>query len=163
MEKNNKSKFSNAGLIGFQFNNKNPKNVYEIIFKILSVYNCRISEILSAEWSNFFHNRFLILDGKKHSQPIIITDREILSAISNLPHSSNHLIFSSVTYNSFYHYVKKNFSHLFSNIKTRKYSKVTHAFRYLNISGVDNDKFIKQILHHNSTKSGIYYKNKLKG
>lgn len=163
MNKNIKSKNSNAGIMKIQLFQNFPKNDYEIICKILSIYNCRISEILSAKWSNFFPDRFLILEPAKHSQPIIITDRDILKAISISIKSNPDFIFSHISYHSIYKFIKRNYSHLFAKIKIKKYSKVTHAFRYLNIAGVDNDQFIKQILHHNSTKSGKYYKNKLKG
>jgi len=147
----------------FDINKKNPENLYEIIVEILKVYNCRISEILSAKWSNFFPDRFLILEGKKHSAPVIITDRTILKNISKLVKVDDQLIFKTISYHSIHHYIKSKYSHLFVNIKTKKYSKVTHAYRYLNLKSIDNDDFIKQILHHNSRKSGMYYKHKLKG
>lgn len=142
---------------------ENKTDYFSIITQILIIYNCRISEVLNASWTNFFPERFLILKGVKHSANIIVTDRKILQLITNLPQIDKVKIFPHVTYYQIYHHLKANYSHLFTDIKIRKNRKITHAFRYLNISAIDNDKFIKDILHHNSQRSGKYYKNKLKG
>lgn len=142
---------------------ENTGNVYEIIITILVIYNCRINEILKARWGNFHPEKFLILEGSKGSANIIIHDREILKSIKALPKSDQDFIFPWITYYQIYHEIKKKYSHLLNKISHRKNMKITHSFRYLNVSGIDNDKFIKDILHHNSTRSGKYYKNKLKG
>lgn len=141
----------------------NKKDHFSIICEILLIYNCRISEVLSAKWSNFIQDRFLILVAAKHSANVIIHDRELLKKISTLPRTHAQLIFPYISYYQIYSHIKKNYSHLFSQIKTKKNAKITHAFRYLNVSGIDNDRFIKDILHHNSTRSGKYYKNKVRG
>lgn len=138
-------------------------DIFSLIILILSIYNCRINEILKASWKNYYHGRFLILEGSKGSANIIIHDREILKAIALLPRSNEEFIFPWITYYQIYHEIKKKYSHILPNISHRKNMKITHSFRYLNVSGIDNDKFIKDILHHNSTRSGKYYKNKLKG
>lgn len=138
-------------------------NIFYLITEILQVENCRISELLAAKWSNYHAHRFLILEGKKKSAPVVIRDRELLRKISTLPHTTDDFIFGSVNYRQVYHFIKSNFSHLFEDIKTRKNRKVTHAFRYINCRAIDNDQEIKVILHHNSLRSGKYYKNKMKG
>ena len=142
---------------------KNKKDFFSIIIQILLIYNCRISEVLSASWSNFIPGKFLILVGVKKSANIIVHDRQILQLITTLPCIDKDKIFPHVTYYQVYHHLKTNYSHLFTDIKIKKNRKITHAFRYLNVAHIDNDKFIKDILHHNSTRSGKYYKNKLKG
>lgn len=141
----------------------NYNSKLSIIIQILIIYNCRISEVLSADWSNFFPDRYLILIGKKKSANIIVTDRILLKQISKLTSNKIGLIFNSVSYHQVKRHISKYYSHLFRNIKIKKNRKITHAFRYLNIANIDNDKIIKDILHHNSLKSGMYYKNKLKG
>lgn len=141
----------------------NCNSVYDLIILILTIYNCRINEILKATWNNFYPDKFLILKGSKGSANVIIHDREILKAINKLPRIDNVLIFPFITYYQIYHEIKKKYSHLLNTISHRKNQKITHSFRYLNVSGIDNDNFIKDILHHNSTRSGKYYKNKLKG
>lgn len=143
--------------------NKYLDDKTKIILQILISYNPRISEILNATWKNYFHDRFLILEGKKNSHSVIIRDREILKSISNLQRSSSSLIFEGITYSQIRSIISKNFSHLLNLIQHKKYRKLTHAFRYLNLKDVDNDEQIEVILHHRSLRSGIYYKNKLKG
>lgn len=140
----------------------NSNNQISIIVEILSRYNCRISEVLSAKWKYLFPGRFLILEGKKHSQNVIIRELDLLERITQLPKTHPELIFPNISYRTMHHHIKSHYGHLFKKIKTRKYSKVTHAFRYLNVEGIDNDAFIKDILNHNSQKSGKYYKNKIR-
>lgn len=135
----------------------------KIVLTILQEYNPRISEILSAKWSNFFPDRFLILEGAKHSANVIVRDKAILERISQLSRHSPELIFPYTTYNRIYNIIARNYSHIFTKIKTKKSRKITHAFRYMNLQGVDNDSIIQDILHHRSNRSGIFYKNKLKG
>lgn len=140
---------------------KNPVQMY-IVLAILESYNCRASEILSATWNDFFKNQFLILRGKKHSSNVIIRDKLILNSIHNLDRLHSTLIFPSVSYYKLYRFVKANYSHLFEKFKKRKNFKVTHGFRYKNVSQFDNPEIIRDILHHRSTKSGKYYKINLK-
>lgn len=141
----------------------NSESIFLIIAEILQIENCRISEILSANWQDYHAHRFLILKGKKKSSPVVIRDRILLEKISKIPRTTGQLIFGCVNYRQVYHFIKSKYSHLFTNIKTRKNQKVTHAFRYINCRAIDNDEEIKVILHHNSLKSGKYYKNKIKG
>lgn len=142
---------------------KNKKDYFSIIMQILIIYNCRISEVLSATWTNLIPGKFLILVGVKKSANIIVTDRKLLQLITDLPHIDKEKIFPYVSYTQIYHHIKTNYSHLLTDIRIKKNRKITHAFRYLNVASIDNEKFIKDILHHNSTRSGKYYKNKLKG
>ncbi|MCO6473708.1 MAG: site-specific integrase [Melioribacteraceae bacterium] len=132
----------------------------KIILEILALYNCRISEVLSATLDNYFPDRFLILKGKKKSSDIIITDRKILSDISQLNFFESNKIFDGITYLQMYRIIKRDYSHLFANFRKKKNAKITHGFRYLNILGVQDEKSIKSILHHNSIDSQKYYKLK---
>ena len=138
-------------------------NCYDIILEILVIYNCRISEILSADWNNFNQQKFLCLLASKGSASIIIRDRKILNAIASLPRINQTKIFPYVSYYQVYHHIKKNYSHLLSGIRIKKNMKITHAFRYQNINGIENEDFIRDILHHRSIRSGKYYINKIKG
>ena len=129
-----------------------------MVIEILKCYNCRAKEVLDAEYSKFFPDKFLILSGKKKSSNIIIRDRFILSKINQLPKIDDVKIFPSVSYNILYRHCKKYYSHLFKKFKGKKYFKVTHGFRYLNVSAIDIETEIRDILHHRSVKSGKYYK-----
>lgn len=129
-----------------------------ICIEILKSYNCRASEVLSAEWQYFDKSKFLVLIGKKNSSNIIIRDRFILDSIARLPRLHATLIFPSVNYNKLYQHVKVYYSHLFSKFKKRKNYKVTHGFRYANVEQFANESIIRDILHHRSTKSGKFYK-----
>lgn len=140
----------------------NSTNSISLIVEILSRYNCRISEVLEAKWKYLYPGRFLILEGKKHSQNVIIRELDILQRIDQLPKTDDELIFPNISYRTMHHHIKSHYGHLFKKIKTRKNQKVTHAFRYLNVEGIDNDGFIKDILNHNSQKSGKFYKNKIR-
>lgn len=133
-----------------------------ICILVLEVYNCRVSEILSAKWSDFFPGQFLILMGKKKSSNVIIRDREILNAISQLPVLDKTKIFPSLNYYHVYRHVKKYYSHRFRKYKKKTNFKVTHGYRYENVSQFANDSIIRDILHHRSIKSGKYYKSKKK-
>lgn len=135
----------------------NPVQMF-IILAILESYNCRASEVLDAKWTDFFPQKFLILRGKKHSSNVIVRDRLILNSISNLERIHPEKIFPSVNYFKLYRFVKARYSHLFKKFKKRKNFKVTHGFRYENVSQFDNEEIIRDILHHRSTKSGKYYK-----
>lgn len=135
----------------------------EIVCSILETYNCRSIEVLSAKWENFFPGKFLILNGAKKSSNVIVRDRKILQQIEKLHHFNSTFIFPSVSYRKLYHHIKSNYSHLFVKWKKRKNLKVTHGFRYLNVSKLDNDEKIRDILHHRSIASGKYYKSSKKG
>lgn len=137
-------------------------NSYDLIIMILMKYNCRISEILSAKWSNFYPDRFLILEGMKKSSNVIVTDSKILYLISSLPKTDPIKIFPYISYYSVYNFIKTKFSHLLSSIRTRKNRKITHAFRYLNIEDLQDETQIRDVLHHRSLKSQSYYKGKIK-
>jgi hypothetical protein len=129
-----------------------------IAVAILKTYNCRAHEVLSAEWKYFIPDLMLILIGCKKSSNIIIRDSFILSLIDKLPRIDAYKIFPSLTYSKLYHHCKSYYSHLFVKFKKRHYFKVTHGFRYQNVSQFDNEEIIRDILHHRSTKSGKYYK-----
>lgn len=135
-------------------------NREKIIVEILTIYNCRISEVLSANWKNFFPDRFLVLKGKKKSDDIIIHDRIILSKIKNLHPLDPELIFYPTTYKRMHRLVKLQFGHLFASLKEGKNNKVTHAFRYLNARLLEDPESIRTLLHHKSKKSQNYYISK---
>lgn len=150
---------------GFSFlqaaGNYKINNFLELISEILIQYNCRASEILNAKWTNFFPDQFLILEGKKRSQPVIIRDRYILEKIKEVPRVNDTYIFGFIPYSSLYHYFKQSKSHLFPLIKNKKNQAVTHAPRYYAAAKVSDEKFLKSILHHNSLKSQLYYKRRV--
>ena len=131
-----------------------------IAVDILMTYNCRAQEVLSAKWEDFDKNHFLILTGCKHSSNVVIRDRFILSLVDALPRLHSTLIFPSLNYYHLYRHCKKYYSHLGLKFKKRKNFKVTHMFRYENVSQIGNDEKIRDILHHRSTKSGKFYKLK---
>ena len=138
-------------------------NQIAIAIEILKCYNCRASEVLSAEWSNYYKDSYLLLQGSKNSANIVIRDRFILGLIDKLPRLHDSLIFPSLTYSKLYHHVKKYYSHLFKKFKGRKNYKVTHGWRYSHVQGIKDEKFVREILHHRSVKSGHFYQQKKKG
>ena len=129
-----------------------------IAIEILKSYNCRASEVLSAKWKNYKPGLLLVLEASKQSCNVIVRDRFILSLIDNLPHLDTVYIFPSINYNKLYHHCKVYYSHLFVKFKKRKNLKVTHGFRYLNVSQFGTEEIIRDILHHRSIKSGKFYK-----
>ena len=135
-----------------------PGTQLEIASQIILVTNCRASEVLSALWSDFVPERFLLLPGKKKSSNVILHDRILLRAINKLPRLHKDLIFPSINYYHLYRHFKQNYSHLYTQYKGKKYFKVTHGQRYENVSQFGNDEKIRDILHHRSIKSGKYYK-----
>jgi len=135
-------------------------NQLSIAIEILKTYNCRAAEVLSASWSDFDVNSFLILSGAKNSSNVIIRDRFILQMISELPRLDKDFIFPSLNYYHLYHHCKKFYSHLFVKFRGKKNFKVTHGFRYSAVEGVANETKIRDILNHRSIKSGKYYKLK---
>jgi hypothetical protein len=136
-----------------------PISQLSICIDILKSYNVRCSELLSSSWELFYPEQFLVILGKKRSSNIIIRDKIILSQIDKLPRIHPTLIFPSVSYNILYHQCKTYYSHLFLKFKKRKNYKVTHGFRYQNVSQFDNDTIIRDILHHRTISSGKYYKS----
>lgn len=132
----------------------------EIAVEILRRTNCRASEVLDSKWIDFVPNQFLLISGKKKSCNIILHDRILLNAISQLPRLDEEKIFPSLNYYHLYRYCKSHDSHLFVKFKKRKYYKVTHAYRYRAVELFANDEKIRDILHHRSIKSGKFYKLK---
>jgi len=132
----------------------------QIIIGILQEYNCRSAEVLSAEWKNFYPDKFLILQGLKGSSNIIIRDKLILQTISNMPKLHPTFIFNQVNYQALYWYCKTRYSQLFTKFKTKKYRKITHGFRYTAVEFINDDAYVRDILFHRSKKSGRYYKLK---
>lgn len=129
-----------------------------IILDILQIYNPRISEILKARWINFYPSSMLILDGLKGSNPIIITDRQILSQIAVLPHLHQDYIFYPIKYQSLYKRFKRLYGHLIPTPAKRKTQPITHIYRYKKASLIQNSEHLKNVLHHKSKKSQNYYK-----
>jgi hypothetical protein len=140
--------------------NQNFNKKIKIILLILSKYNTRCAEILSAKFSDYYPDIHLILKGSKRSSDITIRDSIILELIKELPASKDNLIFSGVSYRTIYSIVKKNYSHLFKKFKTKHNYKVTHGFRYYNAQFVKDSKQLKSVLHHNSEYSGVFYNPK---
>jgi len=134
-----------------------------LIIEVLTTYNVRISEILNCICENVYENRFVILKASKQSADIIIRDKELLKKFIKLKANRTGLLITNVNYQTVYNYIKNTYGHLFKNFKSSKNNKVTHAFRYLNILDITDDKSIKSILHHNSVKSQKYYKKTKKG
>jgi hypothetical protein len=137
---------------------KNQVSQIDICVMILAIYNCRAAEVLSADWNNYYADNFLILKGCKRSNNVVIRDRNILDMIGKIPRIFPPKIFFAVTYKKLYDHIKKYYSHLFIQFKTSKHYKVTHGFRYLNVSKIVDEKFVRDILHHRSIRSGEYYK-----
>jgi len=133
-----------------------------ICIEILKLYNCRANEVLKAKWKNFIPQKMLVLESSKQSCNVIVRDRFILHLIENLPHLDTVFIFPSVNYNKLYHHCKIYYSHLFIKFKKRRNLKVTHGFRYLNVSQFGTEEIIRDILHHRTIKSGKYYKPQTK-
>jgi len=137
---------------------KHKNSQMAIVVEILKTYNCRANEVLTAKWKNFVPELMLVLESSKQSCNVIVRDRFILSLIGELPRIDQDLIFPSVNYNKLYHHCKVYYSHLFIKFKKRKNLKVTHGFRYLNVSQFGTEEIIRDILHHRSIKSGKFYK-----
>lgn len=144
--------------------NSNPERQgsIELVILLLSVYNCRVSEILSCKRSDLFVDRFLIIRAKKHSQDYVVRDREILKSISKLPKIDSELIFFPLTYQVIYNYIKRNYSHLFDKTINKKNEKITHYFRYKNAEYLNTTDDVQLLLHHKSNSSAKYYNKNLK-
>lgn len=135
----------------------------QIVISILQVYNCRASEVLSAQWKNFDKDKFLILDSSKQSANVIVRDRMILNEIDLLPRIHRTHIFYQINYQKLYDHCKKRYSHLFVRFKGKKNFKVTHGFRYAAVESINDELYVRDVLFHRSVKSGRYYQPKLKG
>ena len=133
-----------------------------IVLEILRVYNPRISEILSAKYSNYTKGKFLILEGRKRSRNIVIRDRFILESIDKLEPVHKDTIFPLVSYNDAWRAVQELYPEVVHRTKKNHNRHVTHGFRFLNVSSITNDKKVRDILHHSSVASGKYYQPNLK-
>lgn len=134
-----------------------------LVIRILTEYNCRVSEVLRARWVNFYEDRFLVLEGLKRSRNVIVRDKDILSEISNFPRNLSEYIFYPVKYRRIYELCIRVLNQNITTYTKKKNNKVTHYFRYKNVSALDNDKIIQDVLHHNSARSSGYYKTIKKG
>lgn len=138
--------------------NKSLCDRERIILQILAIYNCRASEVLEAKWQSYNPKKRLVLEGKKGSAPIIVTDRLILEQIKFLPKLHKELIFYPTKYQRLYDIIKRQYSHIFKPYKSKVRHKVTHGFRYANVADVENEDTIQAVLHHKSKKTQKYYK-----
>ena len=129
----------------------------ELASLILSLYNCRASELLSLSKKNRLHNGNYVIKAKKGSTDIIITDRQLCELIDTHAERTNDLIFQHLSYAQLFHYIDKHYSHLFSSFKTTKNRKITHGFRYLNCSTVADSSTRSAILHHSNKRNQKYY------
>jgi integrase len=136
-------------------------DLISIVIDLLITYNCRVSEVLGARWRDFYPGQYLILHAVKGSNHIVVRDRSILSSIKSLHHIDDDFIFAPLTYYIVYHHIKKNYSHLFHQIKSRKNMAITHYFRYANVSKLTQGSDATAVLHHRSKKSAKYYNRKL--
>ena len=134
-----------------------------LVIRILSEYNCRVSEVLKARWVNFYDDQFLVLEGLKRSRNVIIRDKDVLSEISKLPRDLSEFIFYPVKYRRIYELCLRVLNQKITTFTKKKNNKVTHYFRYKNVSVLDNDKIIQDVLHHNSARSSGFYKTNKKG
>lgn len=134
----------------------------DLCIEILRVYNPRISEILSCPTSNYYPGRFLILEGKKKSNNVIIRDPNILQIVDFLIKDGRNYIFQNLNYQLVKREVYRRYGYLITKIYCKKNKKVTHIFRYLNIDNLEKDEYIRDVLHHRSISSGMFYKNKLR-
>jgi integrase len=141
-------------------NRKQSVGQMQIIIAILQEYNCRSAEVLSAEWANFYPDKFLILKGCKRSANVIVRDKLILKTISEIPKLHPTIIFNQVNYQALYWYCKTRYSHLFAKFKGKKNRKITHGFRFAAVEFINDEAYIRDILFHRSVKSGRFYKLK---
>lgn len=153
-------KTDSGSIIANVNNNRFIDQQSKIVITILQLYNCRISEVLDSTWKEFHPDKFLIIKGKKRSANIIVRDRELLKEINSLQRHSSEKIFCFTYYLRIYRYILRYFPDLVNQVQHTKNKKVTHAFRYKNVSGIVNDGIIMDILHHRTERSGKYYKNK---
>lgn len=142
-------------------NNHNDR--MSLIIDILSLYNLRISEILSLKWSDVKQGSYIYVRGKKNSRDTIIRDRQIVSAINQLHHINSIYIFAPITYANVYRHIKRYLSHLFDRKYNKKNSKVTHYFRYKNAESLTTEKEVSTLLNHSGYNSAKYYNKHLKG
>ena len=145
------------------FDNKFLSRLEALFITILSRHNLRVCELLRCKRTDLMPGRYLIIPGAKGSCNVIIRDKDLIAEAASIPASGSDLLFYPLTYNLIYRDVKRYYSHLFVDIKTRKNQKVTHAFRYLAVRGVVDVEIARDILHHRSSKSSKYYLNKFKG
>lgn len=129
----------------------------DIILQILTIYNPRISEILSLTRSQIVPNKFAFLRGSKGSSDVVIRDREILAALVALSKDRQDKIFVYTSYHNVYAYIKENMSNIINSVNHKKNFHVTHAFRYLAVAVAMEEKTVKAVLHHNSVRSNHYY------
>jgi len=162
-KKNIKKNFPNAINIFKIGDYSDQFNLLDFLVYILDEYNLRAGELLSARWTDLYPDKYLIIRAKKNSRNVIIRDKIILNKIVNLVRTHKEYIFYPITYSKLYHHILTNHYHKFYTVKKRKNRKITHYFRYNNVSDIDNDVLIRDILNHNSGKSVKYYKNKMKG
>lgn len=151
-------------ILNYTINSAGPDNrsgSIHIIVDILQLYNCRVSEVLQARWSNYYDNKYLILHGCKRSGHIVIRDRGLLARLSVHPHLHPDLIFPSVSYYSVYYHIKKFYSQTFDQKVGRKNKAVTHYYRYAAVADLKVGEDATAVLHHRSSRSALYYNKNL--
>lgn len=129
---------------------------------LLLKYNLRCSEILAVKKSDLHYPYFIVFPGKKRSANVIIRDDFVLNYFKKLVPVTKDKFFDTVNYHSIYNYFKRNFSHLFVQYRNRKNFKITHGPRYYFAQMSDNPEIVRDLLHHRSVKSGVFYNNKIR-
>jgi len=138
------------------------QHVLPIAVSILKQYNLRSAELLRLKKSDLHYPRFCIVRGCKGSRDIVIRDKSILSLLLALSNCSHTPFIFNISYSQLYRFILRTLSHRFVSLKGKKNKKVTHAFRYINSSELDNAHDVSLVLNHKSQSSAHFYNKSIK-
>jgi integrase len=154
--------FPNPGIFGFtKKNNCECDRIVRDLLRIILVYNCRISELLNARYSDVITGDRLIIHGVKHSRDYILYLPNISIYKEGLDEQALQTHVWQVAYKTAYLQIKRAYN--FPIIGGRKNCSVYHIGRYLVCQEIERARIkvnYQDILRHNSAKSQLFYTNK---
>ena len=128
------------------------------LLRISLVYNCRISELLNANYSDILNGDRIVLHGSKHSRDFVAYLPSISLYRRNFTIGANDEKIWKVPYKQAWTQIKKAFS--FPVIKGRSNDSIYHIGRYLVVAEIEKQGIavnLQDVLRHNSRKSQLYY------
>lgn len=133
----------------------------ELILKLLVLYSCRVSELLSIKCSQIISGDRIVVSPSKNSRSYMIFVPS-LSTVFNAENGfeSDDYIFR-ITYSKVVSQLKRSGVGV-TRAKSQN-RKITHIGRYLLIDELEEKQLIEHgsdLLHHNSDKSLSYYQNR---
>ena len=157
------SLFPAPGIFGFtKKNNQECDRIVRDLLRIVLVYNCRISELLRAKYSDVITGDRIVIHGAKCSRDYVLYLPNISLYKEGLSGQALQAHIWEISYKTAYQQAKRAYN--IPIINGRKNRSIYHIGRYLVCEEIERAGIkvnYQDILRHNSAKSQLFYTNKM--